>query len=825
MKKYLLALVAMAGCASAFYFINGPSIQLEPKPSGGPGYFEFIHSIKGDAPFNAVNNWERQMRFSKRSGEVLDSIQEIGPFNIGGRTRAMLLDRSNENRVFVGAITGGMWVSEASGKNWKALNEKELTLNISHLAQNPLNPDEFYYCTGEGAGNSGAAPGAGIFKSTDHGKTFTQLSATANGNFDYAWRIACSPTDSNTVYVALNSGGVYRSKDGGQSFERVVITSRSVYDMELFPDGTVMISIRAQGVYTSATGDDGSWVLQNSGLPSGTSVGRIELAYCETQANIVYAAVSNSGNTGLTGFYRSADQGKTWTTQKNPTTQGGQYPFTWYCLAVHVKRDDPNSIIIGSVNLRYSNDGGSSWNAAANSHADYHVMSEHPSKPDKIYIGNDGGLYEYDWNDLSTYKDLNWGLNITQFYTGAFAPNGLTVMAGSQDNGTNYSINATDTFYKAYGGDGSYTQISQQSPDLAYVSFQNGRLFRVDNFGTKKLTTTDIIADMDNDGDEDIDDGAWFIHPYGINPQDGEMVFFPTKKRLFRSTSGGFLFDPITNEMNVGTGLQPFCVGISNQLNPTVYVGGSNSLFYRIKNAGITKLGNEENMRAFVPKQLNASFMGCITVSPIDPTELFISYVNYTSEPRVWKVIKADSDTPEFVNISGNLPVGMPVNWIDIDPASPDSVFFAGTDRGLFYTTDGGQTWFQEDAIPNVVVDMVRVRMSDRRLFIYTHGRGIFTARITPYGKSIPDHNTVGIENPTKHFAKAYPNPANDFMHVQWDMAGGATQEIQLIDALGRTIKTLQVTNNGTISTSDLSNGIYYLKGKNIKTLKVLVQH
>lgn len=827
MKKVSLLLLLVGALSTIVFFNSQEETKVENETGAGPGYFEFIRQIKGEAPANSVNLWERQMRYSKKGGDVLDSIVEVGPFNIGGRTRAVVIDKSNPDKIFVGAISGGMWVSEESGKNWKKLNDRQITLNISHLAQNPLNPDILYYSTGEGAGNSSAAPGAGIFKSIDHGKSFSQLPATANGIFDYAWRIVCSPVDTNTLYVTTSSKGMYRSIDGGQSFERVVITSRAVYDLELFPDGSVIVSIQGQGIYTSTTGNDGSYIARNSGLPAGSSMGRTEMAYCATQPHIIYAAVSNSSNTGLLGVYKSTDQGINWASvPTNPANQGGLFPFTWYCLALHVKWDDPNSVIIGSVNLMYTKNGGSNWQAAKNSHADYHEITFHLSKPTKIYIGNDGGVHEYDWNTLGNYTDLNWGLNITQFYSGAFSPNGITVMAGAQDNGTNYSLNSSETFYKAYGADGSYTQINQQNSTQAYLSYQNGRLFRVDGFGSNNLNTFDIIQDMDDNGDNNIDDGAWFINPFDINPQDGDMIFFPTKKRIYRSKNGGIRFEPITNSINIGGSLEPFCVGVSNQLNPAVYVGGSNSLFYRIKNAGISKIGEEENLRSFVPSALYSSFIGCIRVNPIDASILYISYVNYSSVSRIFKVIKADSDVPEFIDISGNLPVGMPVNWVEVDPASPDSVIFAGTDRGLFYTSDGGKTWFQEESIPNVVVDMLRLRMSDRRLFIFTHGRGVFTARVTPYNKAIPAHNTVGITRMGENGGmQIYPNPAHHWVEIKWNNMHGSNQTAQIFDAAGRMVKKVSIKNGERLNTQNLVSGLYYIKVSGIGTSKLLVQH
>ncbi|MDX5320682.1 MAG: T9SS type A sorting domain-containing protein, partial [Bacteroidota bacterium] len=281
----------------------------------------------------------------------------------------------------------------------------------------------------------------------------------------------------------------------------------------------------------------------------------------------------------------------------------------------------------------------------------------------------------------------------------------------------------------------------------------------------------------------------------------------------------------ITNPINVGTGIQPFSVGISNQLNPAVYIGGSNSLFYRIKNAGNSKVGDEENLRAFVPSSLYSSFMNCIKVNPIDPSILYVAYSNYNSNPRVYRVDKADSDTPVFVNISGNLPVGMPVNWVEVDPASPDSVIFAGTDRGLYYTMDGGATWYQEEAIPNVVIDMLRVRMSDRRLFIYTHGRGVFTARITPYGKAIPAHNTVGLAPATLVQARVYPNPASSSFIVKWESNTNESKHIDIYSASGQRVYSGVHVSGASLEVNAWKNGLYFLQIEGAETQKLMVVH
>ncbi len=838
MKRILLLSAALTVLILGWFMISDRSGAVRTSSSEeqeeeagekkGPGYFEFFKKVKGEAPLNALNAWARSDRFSKKGGSILDELEELGPYNVGGRTRTILVDRSNPNRIFVGAISGGLWVSEQGGRGWEKVNDHEITLNITGITQNPFNPDILYYCTGEGAGNSSAAPGAGVFKSVDHGKTFTQLPATTNGEFNYTWRIVHSLVDSQTVYVGTQNNGLYRSTDGGNSFEKVLTVSTEVHDVEVFEDSSVMATARGIGVYHSPDGSPGSFSLRTNGLPSSGQHGRIEIAYCASQPDRMYAAVSASNNASLLGVYKSADRGMTWlVTGDHPQQAGGKFPFTWYCLAMHVKRDDPNTVFIGSVNSCVTTNGGNSWDEADDTHADYHVIADHPSKSDTIYVGNDGGVYAYTWSNPFKAEDLNWGLNITQFYTGAFAPSGLSVMAGAQDNGTNYTFNGNDTFSKAYGADGSYTQISQQDPSLAYLSFQNGRIFRVDNFGSANQFTTDILNDMDADNNKTVDDGAWFINPFDINPQDGEMVFFPTKKKLYRSNNGGILFDVITNEMNVGTGIEAFCLGVSNQKNPTVYVGGSNSLLYRVKHAAWSKPGEEENLRnTIVPTNLRTSFIGCLRVSPVDPSTVYVGYTNYSALPRIYKITGADGDNPQFVDISGNLPSNLPVNWVEVDPASPDSVLFAATDFGLYFTTDGGATWEKEEGIPNVVVDMIRLRMSDRRLFVFTHGRGAFTARVTPYNKPIPPHDIVGVTVPgARPEYVLYPNPANSYFRLRRTEGNVSREAIRIYDRKGGLVREVTVTGDEPVSTEGLAPGVYFVRSSDGKSRKLVILH
>ncbi|TNE79057.1 MAG: T9SS type A sorting domain-containing protein [Bacteroidetes bacterium] len=825
MKKVLSIslLLGIAG-VSAVFMLSKTEEKVE-KPRKGPGFFDFIKEVQGIPPAGVVSAWQQNSAQYKNQNSPLDSVIEVGPYNVGGRTRAILWDKFNPGHIMVGGISGGMWNSSDSGRHWTALNDQEITLNVSHVTQSPFDQNIIYYSTGEGSGNSSAAPGAGIFKSTDGGQTFAQLPATANGTFDYAWRICHSLVDSHTIYVATGNSGLYRSKDAGQSFERVYATTREVHDVEVFEDSTVMFTVRGIGIFTSKNAEPSTITQMTQGLPNSNTFGRVELAYCGSQQNVMYAAFSNFSNNDLSELYRSNDSGYTWTaTTTNPTNKGGTFSFTWYCLALQVKYDDPDQVLIGSVNIMYTSDAGINWKAARNSHSDYHSMEVHPSRPDKIIIGNDGGVHEYNWNTVSnSFVDLNEGLNITQFYAGGYGPQGYDLIGGTQDNGTHQSRDLADSFSKVYGADGSYAHIHQQKDPVAYLSWQNGMIRKTLDYRTKSPATFSILNELDGNRDNTVDDGAWFINPFTVNYKDGEQVYYVTRRRLWRSNTGGILWDPATNNINSGSAQTPFAVGISNQVSPMAFVGGSNGLFYRIKNVSFETPGKEENLRNLSPVEIRTSFISSIKVSPITNSVVYISMSNYSTVSRLWRIDKADQDTPVWTNIGAGLPSNLPVNWVEVDPASPDSVILVGTNNGLYYSVDAGTTWAKDDRIPSTTVDMIQVRESDRRVFIFTHGRGSFVARLTPYGKPVPDYNAVSVQSVKPAEAKVYPNPATDRISLVWDGTQNSRHFV-VVDAQGKQILKGQCAPGEEIQLGNQVPGIYYIKVEGIEAKKFLIQ-
>jgi hypothetical protein len=180
------------------------------------------------------------------------------------------------------------------------------------------------------------------------------------------------------------------------------------------------------------------------------------------------------------------------------------------------------------------------------------------------------------------------------------------------------------------------------------------------------------------------------------------------------------------------------------------------------------------------------------------------------------------TNKPVWTNISGDLPPGLPVNMLAVDPANPDAVFFAGTDFGLYYTIDSGKTWQKDYRLPNVAVHEIKMR-EDRTLFAFTHGRGMFAIQLKA--------PKVGVKNNlTRLSVKVYPNPSNQGFNVSSAMnLSGSSYAV--VDLMGRTVISGTLGDDGAIDTRELVNGNYFLKisgGTGTTrsfTTKFIVQH
>ncbi|MFT5724337.1 MAG: photosystem II stability/assembly factor-like uncharacterized protein [Bacteroidia bacterium] len=798
-KKNVFPTVFIAVLIVGILFI-GVNKEATNTSQENPGYdaqfFQMKQNEKGQIPRSLWKQWEAQTPKFHGKINYFSSVKEIGPNNIGGRTRALLVDSENSSHLLAGGVSGGIWQSTNAGVTWTPIDDHASTLSVTAITQNPFNPKEIYYSTGErSTGVYINYDGNGIFRSIDGGLSFNQIDSSDIPAFDKTWDIVYSKTDSNTFYIATNTSGLFRTLDKGASFQQIYKSgSKAINDIDVLANGVVYFSVDGVGIFHF----DEAETPQIKEYPVGLSKGSFARCLVEpSQSNpdIIYAAFSGTDRNSLVGVYKTTNGGEAWTQLPNPQSRGISFNFTWYCFTLAVHPTNPNFVICSAQEPGYSTNGGGTWRDMVNAHADYHNVTFIPNS-NNYYVLCDGGIYQYNTATTGTSAtDRNTGYNVTQFYAGSFNPTGDEVIVGAQDNWTSTNNGGGSTFSRILGGDGAFNAIDITGEHI-YASSQNGNIRRWN--ANRWVNIYNSLAGTVGTSD------FWFINPFEINPTDGTQLYFPTKNYIARTTNRGSSWSRITNSIPGSI----FAVGMTPEDNPTLYFGGQSGILYRVNSAKTATAGSEFKMFTLAPALARGGFVGNIEVDPKDQSTIYLALSNFSTLPRIWKVLKADTDKPEWVNISGNLPSSLPVNWIEVDPDNSDNIMVA-TDYGLYVTADGGRFWHKEDQIPNVYISMIRLRTSDRKLFVFTYGRGVWTATLN---NSI---NTT-VSDVTEDKLHVYPNPASSYTQIS-NFNGGT---VELISSNGTTAP-VEVNAAGQVNLNNVASGLYVIVHTNNGDQKV----
>ncbi|TGE26484.1 T9SS type A sorting domain-containing protein [Hymenobacter metallicola] len=708
-----------------------------------------------------------ELRASQRAiGGSLSAANwtEKGPSNIAGRVRAIMPDPSDAtgNKVWAGSVGGGLWKSNnAAGASptWSKVSDTFANMAISTLAYDPTNTDIMYFGTGEGFGNADAIRGLGIWKSTDHGVTWTQLASTnAISAFYYVNRIV---VDKNGwVYAATNTGGLRRSKDQGASWEAVAFSTNSASDVDVNPtDGTVYLTVgnstTGGGIFRSSTGNSGSFTnlntLTNSGLPpSGTTL-RVELAIAPSNPAQMYALFCSSGagtpavtrNT-LYGIYRSLDGGNTWQALPKPNDADPGIPdadFTrtqaWYDLAVSVSPTDPNTVFVGAVDIFKTSNGATTnatdvaWQQVTHWYGGFGFQEIHADQHAVVfvsgthaYFGNDGGVARSTnaTATIPTLTHINTGFNITQFYSVAVHPTNTSYfLAGAQDNGTQqFGVLSGTNTQDVIGGDGAFCFIDEDNPQYQFGTYVYSNIYRSSNGGTSFPTT--LVAD--NNGS--------FINPMEYDSKANALYYAYTTGNLRRTLQA--TGTPVSASISLVTSSVPAPgvvthVAVSPNVDNRVYVGTNAGKIFRVDNAN-TATPTVTPIYTTGPTGVSISGIAIErSAATPDPDQHILATVSNYGVTSVWQTTNGGTS---WASAEGNLP-DMPVRWVVFDPTGGKRAMLA-TELGVWTTDDltaAAVTWQPSNTnLANVRVDMLRIRKNDRIVAAATHGRGVFTSDV-----------------------------------------------------------------------------------------------
>jgi|GEM_PF-236794 len=777
-----------------------------------------IQRSRSTIPFDEPYRLNKSGTSGKILNSAFTSISFLGPQNCAGRTRAILVDNTDPNLIFAGQTSGGLFRSANKGVTWTPVNDQTLGMDITCITQNPFNPAIIYYGTGEYKNSKIKSLGTGVYKSTDNGLTFAQLAATDDTIFNLVYSIKHSLVDSNTIFVGTTWNGLFRSTDGGSTFQNVFDNGQPVSDIECFTNGKVMCTSSYDGIYYSPTGDPGSFTETTSGLPS-SGFSRIEMAYCDSFPNIMYSVFSDSVqsyNSGITGVYKSTDGGLTWAAVSLNPVNIGYYCFADYMLSIVIKPDDPDYVFCAGAQGAYTLNGGVTWTHMPYLKVDHHAFVFDKYNNNLLFVGNDQGAYAFDVTilPLDVIKLFDT-YNTAQLWAGAYFPSGDNCLIGAQDNFFMKNSNSNPNFshINNYGIDGNYLHVKQEDSTVSYISRNDAVILRSDATQDSIPIYNFILNELDTNGNEVVDDDTWHINPVEMNYLDGTQVYIPTRDRIWRTTNSGDNWVHLTNSY-ASSNKKAFALGLSNAVQPMIYAGGIKAYFSRIDNAYTASPGQEVDLSASVPPELNNSNckITCLAVLPLDNSTLYATIQYADTVSKIWKITNGTSNNPVWTDISGNFDNNLNTYWIEFDPDHPDSVLFVGTDYGLYSTVDAGTTWFRETAIPLITIFQMRLRRSDKKLFVFTFGRGVWLAQL---GQGL------GIDSPSHGDAvNIFPNPSYGTIQVNVVKKDITLHEIDILDVRGRMARKINYNGEDNLQSTviDISKepgGIYFM---NIKT-------
>lgn len=703
-----------------------------------------------------------------------------GPFNVGGRTRALAVDVRNEDIILAGGVSGGMWRSTDQGATWKKTTGSNELQSVTCIAQDFTNPDVWYYGTGEFSGNSANGSGAfflgeGIYKSIDNGQNWSLLPRTASGSresydqsFDINMEIVVNPVNGD-LYVAT-LGVIQRSVDGGGSFDQVLTNSSSQWaDIVATNSGTLYAALDGRGVFTSTDGVNWSDITPESGFSLSTG-DRKELALAPSNPNILYLLGEDSNAASQHSLWKFDASSGSWENRSANIPQFGGLTGDFnsqggYDLLIKVKPDDENFVIIGGTNLFRSTDGFSSsdnttwiggYTADNTSYGLY--PDHHPDQHSFVFLsnnraisGNDGGVQitsdittNLAANEAVDWVSLNNGYVTTQVYALSAGP-GDQIMAGFQDNSTwlTTSPQSNATWTDQFGGDGAYNAFSADGT-TRYMSWQRGNVFRaVYNEGADDTSADDIIDFAPSEYAS-----LLFIAPFYLDPEDDELFYLGGNGNFFVNTQAS------TGSSTVGwKRIDLDASGVVSEIGVSspslVYVGTSRGDLFKIEDPGGSPIVTEITSDDF-----SGGYISAVAVDPFFPDQVLVTLSNY-GIPSVF--FTYDGGTT-WEDVSGNLEENPDGSGSGPSVRSATILgsgdrYFVGTSTGLYSTASlsGSSTiWTKEDesGIGEVVVEHLLSRQSDGLVLAGTHGNGVYSANFEVEPPLLNDLSVVEITSP-----------------------------------------------------------------------------
>jgi photosystem II stability/assembly factor-like uncharacterized protein len=772
------------------------------------------------------------------------TFRNIGPAVFGGRSLDLESPPGQPNTIYAAAATGGIFKSINNGTTWNPIFDQANAVSIGDIAISQSNPNVIYVGTGENTSTRSAHYGDGVYKSTDAGKTWTNVGLKESKRIG---QIAIDPKNPDVVYVASmgylyqpgGEKGIYKTTDGGKTWTQVLKGDNDTtgfIDIQMDPKDPKTLYAAAHdrlrrawiirengpGAAIYKTTDSGkTWKKLTGGLPSGNDVGRIGIAIYSKDPKQLYAFFDMKGQGGGGQVWRSKNGGEKWEKTKETRLSGGSY-----YSRVFVDPNDSETVYAPNLNLMRSKDGGKTFaSLGARAHVDWHTVWVDPTDSNHVRAGCDGGLY-YTYDGWDTTWQIN-NIPIAQFYA-ISVDNAVpcNVLGGVQDNGSwrgpSLSVNRGGIFNwhweSVLGGDGFVNIAHAEDPDIVFGSSQFGAVNRVDmrNRQGKSIRPRETGQ------------RANWMAPFILSPFAPDTIYWGGNK-LYKSMDRGDTWraispDLTTNDAEKVKGNVPHCtittVDESRKKQGVIWVGTDDGNVWVTENDGNSWTQVNDKMPGVPAKY----WVSRVHASPHDENTAFVSFTGFREDDWNPYLYKTTDMGKTWKRIEG-LP-NQQISVVKQDAINPN-LLFVGTEGGLWTSLDGGSSWQKLDlgvaAIPCQDL-VIQERESD--LVVGTHGRGIFIADIAPYrqmNSEILDKN-VYLFRPTRALNYNFTNSQFEAFQgfqryaasnppfgatIWYYLKGDSADEpkIEILDISGKVVATLRGT-----KTAGLNKALWNLR-------------
>ena len=692
-------------------------------------------------------------------------LRGIGPAVTSGRVIDIAVHPTDRFTWYVAVASGGVFKTTNAGNIWTPIFDTQGSYSIGCVAIDPKNPLIVWVGTGENNSQRSVGFGDGVYKSYDGGTTWENVGLKKS---EHIGEIVIDPRDSQIVYVAAQGPlwgpggdrGLYKTMDGGKTWKAVLTVSDNTGVSDLAYDprhpDTLYASAyqRRRHVWTLINGgpesalyksmDAGAtWKKIENGLPKEKEeMGRIGLAVSPADPDVVYALVEAANKAG--GFFRSTDAGGNWERMSEYMSTSPQY----YQEIIA----DPK--VVGRVYsmdtwMQVTEDGGKTFAKVGerSKHVDNHALVIDPDDTDHLLAGCDGGVYE-SW-DRGANWDFKANLPVTQFYKVAVddARPFYNVYGGTQDNNTLGGPSRTITahgitnadWFVTVGGDGFQTQVDPEDPNIVYSQAQHGVLVRHD----RKTGEIIDIQPQPGKGEEGL---RWnWDSPLIISPHSHTRLYFAAN-RLFRSDDRGDAWRPVSPDLtrrvdrnrlkvmgrvfgvdsvakNASTSFYGNIVALAESplVEGLLYVGTDDGLVQVSGDGGASwrKVGT-------FPGVPEMTYVSRLVASQHFADTVYATFNNHKMADFKPYILKSADRGRSWTAVTGDLAERGPV-WALVEDHRDPRLLFAGTEFGVFFTTDGGRRWVQlKGKMPIIAVRDLAIQKRRDDLVVATFGRGFY---------------------------------------------------------------------------------------------------